>query len=163
MFLAARTAEINILPFPSTRSLKKSHCAVDGCIWWDEGKNFVISSSTVVCGKHFEEDCVFPSVGSDEGKETTAKRSYCRLKPGSVPTLFWFRPSPMHRSSPAEQKATSDERAKQLKMQKNLLVYGPPTNVTCLCEKLAASERRSEELERALEDSKKECKTLRSQ
>ena len=129
----------------------------------DEGKNFVISSSTVVCGHHFEEDCVFPSVGSDEGKEATAKRSYCRLKPGSVPTLFWFRPSPMHRSSPAEQKATSDERAKQLKMQKNLLVYGPPTNVTCLCEKLAASERRSEELERALEDSKKECKTLRSQ
>ena len=69
----------------------------------------------------------------------------------------------MHRPSPAERKATSDERAKQLKMQKNLLVYGPPTNVTCLCEKLAASERRSEELERALEDSKKDCKTLRSQ
>ena len=35
--------------------------------------------------------------------------------------------------------------------------------MTYLSEKLAASERRSEELERALEDSKKECDTLRSQ
>ena len=48
-------------------------------------------------------------------------------------------------------------------MQKNLLVYGPPIDVTYLSEKLAAIERRSQELERVVEDSKKECETLRSQ
>jgi len=44
------------------------------------GKNFVPTTTSVLCSQHFSEDCFYYSIGGMK------QRTY--LKPGSVPTIF---------------------------------------------------------------------------
>lgn len=59
---------------------------------------FVVTQGKCLCSEHFTSDCFYPAV-PDACRAPSAKKPCRRLKPGSFPTIFSFRPPPLTRPS----------------------------------------------------------------
>ena len=101
----------------------------------DEGADFKVTQSTVVCSIHFASDDFIVHPG-----EAGLKKRVCRrLKPGAVPR---HRPldERLLRPSPTVRAAARSERLAEKAALASLPFYGPPDEVTYLREKLARTE-----------------------
>lgn len=79
--------------------------------------NFQVTSNVVVCSDHFKPECFY------SGATTAAepgKGKYRRLRPGSVPSLFTFRPQPKERPSADDRRNVAAVRVLDAERRKSL-------------------------------------------
>lgn len=92
--------KLSFFTFPSDKTLKKKWIHA---IRREEGPNFKVRKTTVVCGRHFRESDI---------KRTLAGKNM--LKPGVVPSLFaWVRTSPRKRNPPKVRLFSIDKRTER--------------------------------------------------
>lgn len=108
----SKKAGFSFHSFPSSEEQKRKWIQA---IRREEGEHFLVTDDTVVCSAHFERGCYFPPKIQKEAPGTTGngkpKKKCPRLHPGSVPTLFSFRPAPVKRPAPEDRKSVQAGRA----------------------------------------------------
>ena len=157
-----KRSDLSFHPFPAQEDRRK-RCVV--AVRRDEGEDFRITDSTVVCGEHFTLDSYHsPALAFTTQPGSRVSR---RLKNDAVPTVFAFlkkpiysRPTPLQRSKDAQ--VRQDERKRKLELAK-LPRYGPLQEVDSLKKDLADSRDREVSLAAQVSSLKEEIRLLKKQ
>lgn len=134
----------------------------------EEGPNFTVTKNTVVCSEHFRQDDFVDygqtdvPTGNAEG-DLPKRRVQRRLKRGTVPSVFSFRPPTVERPSPRKRQRDAEERRGKYVHLKSLPKFGPVTKEEHLQSELELARKRIATLEGSVDRLTSENRFLKSQ
>ena len=150
--------DLSFHTFPSAPEVRRQW--VQACKR-EEGEFFKINKYTVVCSQHFKENDFHPELPGLAGLATG--KTHRRLKAGTVPSCFSFRPPVAERPSPSERRAVAASRMLELEPKAKKPRRGESDREFELRCALEAAETRVKELEHSVSVLTAETRSLKSQ